>query len=226
MAASGLRTSETLALRWENINQTEAKIYVDDPNNLRYSDHLPRNVRLRFKGRAASDTYLIPQLRDRFFVALVEYLTYEYIPGCGHDFVFQDTATGPASGRPMHEMSDTARIQAFKRAVRKAGVPPRHDGRDWTPHSLRHAYGVYLLNYLPVPGGYGLTLKEVQRLMGHKSETTTAHYARDDSAILAAKLEHADAFVYGASPDLAGLPSLIAQRLRQEASKYEIGLLR
>jgi hypothetical protein len=59
--------------------------------------------------------------------------------------------------------------------------------------------------------------------MGHKSEKTTAHYAREDGTILAAKLEHADALVNSASWNLGDLPKLIADRLRHEASKYESG---
>jgi integrase len=225
LASSVLRTSEALALRWEHIDPKAATVYVEDPNNLRYANELPLAARMRFKGRAVSETYLIQPLRDQFFEALAKYLKDEYVPGSGHNFVFQDTRIGPLCGRPMHEMSDTARSQTFKRAVRRAGVPSPSPESDWTLHALRHAYGVYLLNYLPVPGGYGLALKEVQRLMGHKSEATTSNYAREDSIILAAKLEYSDRMVISLSSEWTGLPALIAQRLRHEASRYENGLM-
>ena len=78
-----------------------------------------------------------------------------------------------------------------------------------------------MLNYLPVPGGYGLKLKEVQQLKGHTSEKTTAHYAREDRTILAARLEYADQHLWTTGNDLHFLPTLIANRLRAEAEKYE-----
>jgi integrase len=125
----------------------------------------------------------------------------------------------------MHTFSDTARNRSFKRAVKRANIP-HPTGGQWGLHSLRHAYGVYLLNYLPVPGGYGLQLKDVQLLMGHKDEKTTKHYAREDRTILASKLEYADACTLGLTLELADLPSFIAARLRHEATKYETGDLK
>jgi hypothetical protein len=53
----------------------------------------------------------------------------------------------------MYQMSDTARNEAFQRAIKRAAVPYPHLATRWGLHSLRHAYGVDLVNYLPVPGG-------------------------------------------------------------------------
>lgn len=226
LAASGLRTSEVLALKWEHIDLQQQKVFVEDPNGFRHSKDLPLAEKMRFKGRAVSDTYLFQPLRDEFFDALADYLRTEYVAGAGHDYVFQDVRPGSDCGRPMHELSDTARNRNFRRATERAGIAHPTPGETWTLHSLRHAYGVYMLNYLPVPGGYGLALNEVSKLMGHSSEKTTSHYARSDKLVLAAKLEYADWYVSPTSTDWHSLPEIIAQRLRHEASRYEQGNFR
>lgn len=223
LAASGLRSSEAMNLRWPDIDVARQKVFVEDPDNLRFSQDLPLEERARFKGRTVSDTYLYQPLRNVFFDLLLRYLRTEYIAGAGHDLVFQDIRAGVGLGRPMRDLSDTARIKAFKAAIARASIPSGRPGEQWVLHSLRHSFGVYMLNYLPVPGGYGLTLKEVQRLMGHKLESSTAHYAREDRLILSAKLEHADILIGFGVGDSVSLPKLIAGRLRQEAERHDPG---
>ena len=223
LAGSGLRTSEAMNLRWPDIDIANQKIFVEDPDSLRFSRDLPLAEKARFKGRTVSDVYLYQPLRNLFFDLLSAYLRTEYVAGAGHDLVFQDIRAGTDRGRPMRDLSDTARIKAFKAAVARASIPSGRPGEQWVLHSLRHSFGVYMLNYLPVPGGYGLVLKEVQRLMGHKRETSTAHYAREDRLILASKLEHADTLIGLGSSDWVSLPKIIAGRLRQEADRHDPG---
>jgi integrase len=220
LASSGIRMSEACNLLWEHIDITNRKVFVEDPHHLRFARSLPMEVQLRFKGRAISDTYLIPVLRDHFFVFLEQYVKQECVPGTTHGFVFQHIRPGPTCGRPFHTLSDSARIETFKRAVKRANIQHPKEGI-YTPHSLRHLYGVYMLNYLPVPGGYGLTTGEVQKLMGHKTEAATKHYAREDRVVLAAKLEYADRLVTLQSDDWQGLPAAIANRLKYEADKIQ-----
>lgn len=62
-------------------------------------------------------------------------------------------------------------------------------GRYYGLHSLRHMYGYYLANFCPDPkrpGCFGLDLRTVQRLMGHKTLAATFRYARKDARMLEA----------------------------------------
>jgi hypothetical protein len=79
-----------------------------------------------------------------------------------------------------------------------------------------------MLNYIPVPGGFGLLASEVQMLMGHRDINSTRHYARQDDALLRAKLEAADRLVYSGDFDLTDLPSLIAGRLYAQAEAFRL----
>ena len=223
IAGPGLRTSEAVILRWEHIDMEARKIYVDDPNKLRYADELPEHLQYRFKGRATSETYILPFLKDALFQALEDYYKYEYVPGAGHEYVFQDIRNVSERGRPLAWMSDAARIENFKRAVARARVKPRRDGKTYTPQSLRHMYGVYLYNSLPVPGGYGLQIKEVQKIMGHTSEVTTMGYARAERSHLASKLAYSDQFVTSYDDPWESLPRMVARRLREQAAEVERG---
>ena len=78
-----------------------------------------------------------------------------------------------------------------------------------------------MLNYIPVPGGFGLRDSEVQMLMGHKDINSTRHYARQDDTMLRVKLEAADRLIYEGSFDVSDFPLLIAERLISEAETFK-----
>ena len=79
LAASGLRTSEALVLKWEHVDLREQRVFVEDPNRLRQSKDMPLQEVLRFKGRSIARTHLFQPLRDEFFNALAEYLRKGYV---------------------------------------------------------------------------------------------------------------------------------------------------
>ena len=70
----------------------------------------------------------------------------------------------------------------------------------------------------------GLSLSEVQQLMGHSSIESTKVYARHDQLLLMAKVEAANAAVFdGLSPNeaLKSLPGALASKLREAAAKLD-----
>jgi site-specific recombinase XerD len=68
--------------------------------------------------------------------------------------------------RPDRPISKDAVEQACQRARRVCGIP-----KPITPHSLRHAFAVHLLES-------GTDVRTIQLLLGHRSLATTARYLR------------------------------------------------
>jgi|APMI01.1.fsa_nt_gi integrase len=132
-----------------------------------------------------------------FFANLEQYLRTEYIPHGLHRFLFQYLHAG-MEGQPYFLSAASSRLETFKRAAADVGVGDQVHG----PHSLRHAYGTYLLNYFPRGNGdYGLPLPLVQQLMGHANPKSTMKYARQDEELMRIELQHANAMVFnGAVP--------------------------
>lgn len=206
LAASGIRTSEARNLLFDDIDFDEQQVYVLDPSGRRYEP--PHSVieQPRFKGRAIALTYLFPPLRQAFFQALEQYLRHEYVPIAKPGearYLFQ--YTDPTKrGQPLVNASDTAMAKSFKKAVKQANVAMPPNGKEWSPHSLRHLYGVYMLNDYPVSpehGWFGLELVEVQMLMGHTNIRSTRRYARAKHRRLAAKLKNSDEAMLGLTAD-------------------------
>jgi hypothetical protein len=170
-AAAGIRRSEALNLEWHQIDLEKQTVYVLDPTYLRFGKEVSAADRHdRFKGRTVSWTYLRMPYRQQFFEALLEYRKREYVlPEDGNDYVFQYVES-TRRGVPYRMASDKSFVKAFKAVVVRAGVPgpPMSPEHVWTEHSLRHAYGVFMLNDFQLPNrtAPGLTETSVQVLMG------------------------------------------------------------
>lgn len=216
--ASGCRVSEALQLLWDDVNTAAQTVRLIDPKS---RPHSPSYLALRtgerdrlvWKGRATPLTLLIEPFATAFFEALALYLRHEYVPHGRHKFVFQYEHEGEA-GRPYFLAAASSRNGVLKRAITLAGVPGVEG-----PHSFRHMYGTYLLNYFPRPDGtYGLPLGIVQKLMGHKQAKDTAKYARYDRDLLEAELQYANMMLYG-NGEVKSLHELkrnaLLERLRQ-----------
>lgn len=195
--ASGCRISEALQLLWEDIDTSTQTVrlvdYKSRPNCQSYLALSPEERDcLVWKGRSTPVTLLIDPFATMFFEALALYLRHEFIPHGRHGFVFQYTRGGE-QGVPYYLAAASSRNGVLNRAIRLAGVE-HVEG----PHSLRHMYGTYLLNYFPRPDGtYGLPLGLVQKLMGHRQVKDTAKYARYDRDLLEAELKYANMMVFG-----------------------------
>jgi len=203
LAASGIRVSEALNLQWSDIDIQKQEVYIYDPTGRRFGADMTPKEKVRFKGRTVSMTYLIQPFRQEFFSALEEYYKSEYVPPKDNDsnstnptnYVFQYVES-TFRGKPLVGVSDTSLNKNFKAACIRAAIPPPSSGmKGWPIHSLRHLYGVYMLNDFPVnltEGKFGLDLAEVQMLMGHKRISSTKHYARKKRQTLEHKLAYAD----------------------------------
>lgn len=195
--ASGCRISEALQLLWEDINTASQTVRLVDPksrpNCRSYLALTPEERdRLVWKGRSTPLTLLIEPFATMFFEALALYLRHEYIPHGRHSFVFQYAKEGER-GTPYYLAAASSRNGVLSRAIKLAGVD-HVEG----PHSFRHMYGTYLLNYFPRPDGtYGLPLGIVQKLMGHRQAKDTAKYARYDKDLLDAELKYANMMLFG-----------------------------
>ena len=202
LAASGCRLHEALQLLHEDIDVEAGTVALRSPrlraSHPSYLSLLPaERDRLAWKGRTTESTLLIEPFVSLFFANLEQYFRTEYTPHGLHRFVFQFLRKGH-EGRPYFLSAATSRLETFKRAAAAVGLQDVVHG----PHSLRHAYGTYLLNYFPrLNGDYGLPIPLVQQLMGHANVKSTLKYARHDQDLMRLELQHANAMVFnGATP--------------------------
>ncbi|WP_218355102.1 tyrosine-type recombinase/integrase [Alteromonas lipotrueiana] len=194
LAASGCRSHEALQVRLEDIDISTKEVFLRPPstpdrNNLGLT--IKEQEQLSWKGRATETTFLIEPFKSMFFNCLTRYIKEERVSTCGHTFLFQNKNTL----RP-HFCSDrSSRIKQFKAALKHAGII---DTQFLSPHSLRHSYGYYTLNYIPVGDGvFGLPLAYVQELMGHSSIESTKIYSKRDEDITKEMVDYANSLMFG-----------------------------
>ncbi|MCC9009854.1 tyrosine-type recombinase/integrase [Pseudomonas putida] len=187
LAATGARTSEALQIRMPDIDSDGFRVFLRDPfarDTLGLTEDEHRC--LSWKGRETELTFMIEPFARIFWENLEKYLTLEYNSSVGHDFLFQNS-----DGRPLFTSDRSSRNKTFKKYAKKSGLP---DITNISLHSLRHMYGTYTLNYTPVPGQStpGMPMTYVKILMGHASISSTMKYAKHDTDIIEAYLEHAN----------------------------------
>lgn len=202
LAASGARMSEALQLIFDDVDVNEGTVALRSPRlRASHPSYLAlcssEREKLSWKGRTTERTLLIEPFASMFFANLELYLRHEYIPHGLHRFIFQ-YSTKKLRGTPYFLSAPSSRLEVFRGAVSLAGIDAYVSG----PHSLRHAYGTYLLNYFPrLNGDYGLPVSLVQQLMGHADVKSTLKYARYDQDLIKLELQHANAMVFsGAVP--------------------------
>lgn len=190
LAATGARTSEALQVRIPDIDSNQFAVFLRDPFSRKTPGLTEEEYRLlSWKGRETELTYMIEPFAGIFWESLEKYLALEYNSSVKHDFIFQDS-----KGKPFFASDRSSRDKTFKKYARKAGL---QDINGVSPHSLRHMYGTYILNYMPIPGQSipGLPITYVKILMGHASATSTMKYAKHDTDIIDAYIQHANQYV-------------------------------
>lgn len=201
-ACGGLRLSEVLQTRWNNIDLVNGEMQVKPATKIELERALIpeskiKNI-LHWKGRNTSKVFLIAALENLMWQSLREYqASDEYQSSPLHDFIFVYTR-GDKKGQPLLLALDTENTsigtvnRAFKSACKKADIKPdkKTGYLAFNPHDLRHGYGTYLLNYCPTVLEItdehgtrdvierGLPLADVSKLMGHDSEDSTKVYAK------------------------------------------------
>ncbi len=199
LAASGCRTHEALqVLLDDDIDVEEGTVRLVDPKTRpAHPSYLALTANERdqlwWKGRTSDLTLLIEPFASRFFEALHRYLSTDHLPHGMHDFVFQ-YLRGTQLGRPYFLSGPATRLELFHRVCKRIGVvlPP-----DTGPHSLRHMYGTYALNYFPrANGDYGLPVPMVQQLLGHADVKQTLKYAKFDKDLLKLEIQNANRVLF------------------------------
>jgi site-specific recombinase XerD len=110
------------------------------------------------QGKGGRDRFVM--LGARLLVALRDYWKVVR-PGGSYLFPGRD---------PLAPLSPTTPRKALDEAVKAARLKKKV-----TPHLLRHSFATHLLET-------GTDIRVIQALLGHKSLSTTAHYAQVDSA--------------------------------------------
>jgi len=189
LAASGSRGHESLQIRLTDIDFDKREVRLVSPYNVKRSELnlTPKEESLlAWKGRDTTSTFLIEPFKTIFFENLELYLKNERFSLCNHPFVF----TNSKNNRPYFASDRSSRIKMFKNAAQKSGI---EDIEGISPHSLRHTYATYVLNWLPLKDNqFGLPLVYVQKLMGHSSILSTEIYAKIDEELVKAHVANAN----------------------------------
>ncbi|RFQ06054.1 site-specific integrase [Pseudomonas putida] len=193
LAAAGCRVSEALTIIMDDIvvnpeSPQNNRVYIVDPDTrreilIKYIPEAKLN-KLEHKGRDKPDTFLIEPFASIFWANLGLYHEEEMAKEKArhrpviHPFLFRNMRDGGAMPSSYQAVWERFNKAAFKLT-----------GTSYGFHSLRHMYAYYLVNHCPNPrdpNRFGLDLKMVQLLMGHKSIKSTERYARKDAKMLEA----------------------------------------
>lgn len=197
-AASGGRISEVLQVRRRDIDFAGSKVYLTNHSDVLGDDdgalHLTEEQRyqLSYKGRETRETFLLAPYERMFFEYLEEY--WDRMPYTeDHDFIFCAETAGQWA-KPLWLCHYSSIYRSFQEAVERT----QGEGASYSPKSLRHAYGFYLVNYCPNPetGGYGLDIGLVNELMAHAEIRNTQKYAVKDAKLRRYTFEAANRLIY------------------------------
>ena len=195
MAGGGLRISEVSQLLINDIDMVESIVHTYN-----YQDRIEcfegltssESSSLSFKGRKISEVTFIEPFKSIFFDSIAKYLEFERPMGLKHNYLFV-TLGNNSRGKPLFTCSNSTLAYPLKKALTLIGCPLRSDDGDpYGPHSLRHFYGYWLVNFHVTAEGKGFSLLEVRDLMGHASESSTAIYAVIDHEISKEKMRKAN----------------------------------
>lgn len=194
IAATGLRDCEADQILWEDIDLTAREILAVKPEFRKNGSASYRGLteveknKLEWKGRGTPLTMLLEPYGTLFFYYLELYHRHEYIPTCGHNFVFHNK-----HGRPLFLCDySTVILHQFRTASFKTLIDQSLLAKRLGLHSLRHSYIFFLKNYLEHSKGQGLSDHELLMITGHKDIRSLQRYAKIDRELLWEKISYAN----------------------------------
>ncbi len=176
----GLRFSEAKKLRFRDIDVIKEKVRLHDKDVISYLHGIDYKT-LNGKPIDHFDVHFIEPFKSFFFDELMKYLEEER-PESNSEYVFlqgratANKLTDQLEHQPYYRSAQSTIKDAWDLNLQRAGLTDsRFD--DIGTHSMRHFYGVYMVNYAPHPrGSYGYPLNEVQYLMRHTQLKNTKIY--------------------------------------------------
>lgn len=225
LAAGGLRISEALAVQLSLIDINARQLRIPDPYNLHKSSSYPLELKLPWKGRETALVFMFEPIKTIFFKALEDYLAVR--PTTEHDYLFVYHGQYKY-GEPLYYGMTSSSLNgslndSFKESQKRIYKDYNNSKSTklYSIHSLRHLYGVYLLNHVWLEGRAepGLLLEEVQICMGHKEIKSTAKYAKKKAEQIIMKLEAADRIVFSANHEI-NINHVIASNYENLAKIY------
>lgn len=218
LAGSGLRQHEALSIQLVDVDFNEQKLSLSKKLNTTIENTLPERMERR-KGRTSNKIYVFEPFKTIFFDNIKIYLKSEYSFTSTHNYLFQVLAKNRYS-MPLMSAANNSLNKLFYKSQIKSGMTELYP-----LHSLRHLFGVYMLNHIKIETEHGhmhgLPLHEVQTLMCHTSPEMTKRYARTEKSILLAKLEYADRQILDPYNVDTPLNKLIADDYRKYADLIE-----
>lgn len=173
----GLREAEVLGLRWSDVNFDARTMTI--AQTVKRVGRSEGRSRLIFSTPKTPTSRRAPSMSDPLCAALKAHRARQAVErlAAGHHWHANDLCFCTRIGTPL----DAANIlRDFKRQLARAGLPPARF------HDLRHSTASLLLNE-------GISLKEIQELLGHSSIRITAdiysHLTRGTMDSLAAKMD-------------------------------------
>jgi integrase len=192
LAGTGIRVSEALQVLLRDIDIENEQIFAIDPSgrkHLFYGIPQEKIDSSAYKSRVSPVTYFINPFRDIFFSELQEYFELRKKLKVRHELLFVSTSNQD-KGQAL--IGSTEMNESFKKN------PNNH--LPHTIHSLRHFYGVWCRNFIKRgKNKYGFPIATVNKLMGHKSASSTDIYAIKDEFLLQAEIQYANELISGSN---------------------------
>jgi site-specific recombinase XerD len=232
--AAGIRISEAKNIIFADLNTETSEVYIVDPKDRSVSEYnnyltVQEKDALSFKCRDTVRTLFIEPWGTMFWHYLSLYLKHEYVPTDKHPFVFQKIHASYLT-EPLIEADDKSLRDTFKAALKRCNLSTQY-----SVHSLRHMYGVYLRNYYPnETGGYGLSDTTIKSLMGHRDLSSTQQYAIPNIDLMKARQKLS--LLMMTSPSQVKLQvtadslrtqlKLVESRIKQDVEESQLKLLK
>lgn len=177
----GLRLSETIGVKLEDIDLVNRTFSVHDPKGLRGAVERESTDldRFGFKGRETSAVTMYEPFKSIFWKKLSAYLAVR--PQSDSEFLLL-SLDEKTYGTPLTDLKANSVNKAVNRQIQatqtRLGLSPH---RKYSSHCFRHFYGIWGRNYVWVPtrAKPGLDIAEMQTFMGHASIQSTEIYAAD-----------------------------------------------